>query len=232
MRSSRSTNPNPVASGDDYLYPTSRQLSKDLLCGDCEDLFSKRGESWVMAKCSRGAEGFALREFLLTAEPCATHKNMRAYDASLIPEMDCDKLIFFAMSVFWRAGATTWPYGRKSIHIDLGSFLEPIGLFLLGGAFPEKMLLDVEVSSWKDYRISDRIALPESTNQQGFWSHHFMIPGLTFVLCVGSKIPPIQFCMAPGPRRFISTSPDRDVRTAAELRNKVLRVLTRRGSSR
>lgn len=60
---------------------------------DCED------------NCCRYPDGFKIRDAMLAHAPYAAHEGMTVYEGARIPEIDCEKLIFFAMSVYWRAGA-------------------------------------------------------------------------------------------------------------------------------
>lgn len=58
--------------------------------------------------------------------------------------IDVDRLGYFALSVFWRAGAHVWNvgFGQKSTKLDLGADEEPIRLFLLGdGPLPRDLVL-------------------------------------------------------------------------------------------
>src|ERR1700680_1368783 len=120
-----------------------------------------------------------------------------------------------------------WKHGRRAVNIEMGPFLEPIRLFLVGGTFPERVLLHVEVSSLSG-ELTMRLNMPESTNQNGFWVHHFMSPGLTFMLATGSRIPSGQFALAPNPQRFIGTYPKRDIEHLGNMAQRV-RNATRRG---
>lgn len=66
------------------------------------------------------------------------------YNAAEIPGIDCQKLIYFAVSVFWRAGAHEWPWQGEYVYSEFGSYLEPMRLFLLDEeSFPAGMALSV-----------------------------------------------------------------------------------------
>jgi len=213
IHSRKTANPNPVFVTDRRAYTTSRQIQDYLLCSDCEDRFNKRGEAWVLENCYRGPGRFLLRENLTRYRAVAQHVGILVFEGARIPEIDCAKLIFFGMSVFWRAGAHDWPRGNERAGIALGSYLDPIGHFLLDETnFPDKMLLVVRVSSLQDGLLG-HMNLPESQTNDGFRTHHFAIPGVIFMLSVGGKIPPDQMATAPNPECYISICPQFDRET-------------------
>src|SRR5580692_12010740 len=50
------------------VFQSSRHITAHAFCGDCEDIFNKNGESWVMDKLATLA-AFPLREMILNASP-------------------------------------------------------------------------------------------------------------------------------------------------------------------
>jgi hypothetical protein len=101
-----------------------------------------------------------------------------------MPEIDTDKLIYFALSVFWRAGASKWRWRQTSAGIDLGPYLEPMRSFLLGeSGFLENAALMVRVMEVSPIRRG--IMLPETANLNGVHSHTFAMAGFGFLLAVG-----------------------------------------------
>ena len=97
------------------------------------------------------------------------------------------KLVYFGLSVIWRAGVNRWSDDHRTINIDLGPYLEPLRLFLLDETpFPRSMLLAVRVSSLTDYVPS--VNYPESRREAICRYHGFGVLGVYFVLFVGKQI--------------------------------------------
>lgn len=212
LRNRASKNPNPVYVSDAAAYTSAKQLQDYLLCTPCEQLLRKRGEDWVLANCYRDEQDFKIREALFRQGPAKVREDgVAVYRASSIPEIDAKQLIYFGMSVFWRAGAHSWKRAKDHIHISLGPYLESLRLFLLDQApFPPKMVLAVRVRSTDALAASANY--PISENREGYHVHQFSIPGLVFSLLVGRKVPDadLYYCTAPSLERFIGISPESD----------------------
>jgi hypothetical protein len=58
LRNDEFSNPNPFVHGPERSVQTSKQAQQYLLCHDCEQRFSKRGEAWVMSHCWRSVGEF------------------------------------------------------------------------------------------------------------------------------------------------------------------------------
>jgi hypothetical protein len=204
-------NPHPVQLGETDALRTSKQLKDYLLCEECEARFRVNGEDWVLANCWRSKQEFRIREALLRNKPFAVGSTgVAAYKASEIPEIDTDRLIYFGLSIFWRASVHTWRTGKRIVHLELGRYSEALRLFLFDKQFPQHMLFVVRVSGVEEYMpvVSD----PDSKKGEGHHVHQFSIPDLTFTLAVGQKIPDPRnrYCTAPSPERYIGISPRSD----------------------
>lgn len=144
---------------------TSRQVWSYLLCGDCEGKFNKKGEDWV------------LKNYL---------------NISQIKNIDVQKLVYFATSIFWRASAYSWhlPVGQPSVYpLQFGPYSEKLRNFLMGNSpFPDEASLGIFISQNPQH---DCVIFPEEGDRisGGFRRYAFFIPGITFVLCLGQKIP-------------------------------------------
>ena len=184
LRSRKAKNPNPMTFGAEFAYQSSDQFKDYLLCEECEARIRAGGEDWVLAN-SPWAGAFPLLDMLRTAQPEWNDRDIRIYSFAGIPEIDCTALIYFAASVFWRAGAHTWRTKRRSVHIDLGPYEERFRPFLLGQAqFPQTAALALVVlEGGGAYAIN-----PLSRNDDGYHEHQFTIPGMTFTLYVGGRL--------------------------------------------
>src|SRR5580692_4044600 len=109
QRSTRgSKNSNPVLVTPTQATMKSFQISEYFLCPDCENLLRLRGEEWVLDIGFRGASTFPLQAALSKAEPLAVLSQLSIIDGKPAAGIDLDQLIYFAVSVYWRAGARKW----------------------------------------------------------------------------------------------------------------------------
>jgi hypothetical protein len=110
LRNEGFSNPNPFIHGVEHSVQTSKQAQQYLLCSDCEQLFSKRGEAWVMSHCWRSVGDFPIQQILFRSTPIIANDELKIYAGSAIPELDMDKLVYFGASVFWRAAVCEWSF--------------------------------------------------------------------------------------------------------------------------
>ena len=129
----RSRNPNPVIVTTKTLRQTSRQAVRRLLCSDCEGRFDRNGENWVLKNCYRGRGRFRLRTLLEQSQPIYAESGFSICSASN-PDVNVEQLVYFAVSVFWRASiADWWSSEQRYESIRLGAkFQEELRKFLLG----------------------------------------------------------------------------------------------------
>jgi hypothetical protein len=146
------SNPNPVIVTSRGRRQTSLQAVQPLLCGDCEQRFDHLGEDWVLKHCYRGYGRFRLRELLRQSSPLHSDKDLTIYGASSVPGVSIDKLVYFCMSVFWRASVGDWESSGEKYHaISLGTkYQEQIREYLVGVAeLPHSASVLVLVSALK-----------------------------------------------------------------------------------
>lgn len=182
--------PNPVVIMPSRALTTSQQVSAPFLCGDCEQRFSRNGERYVIAQCARPDGQFKLRELLQTISPLYDTPQFKVYDVQHLLGSQIDHYLYFAASVFWRASAYRWKMGIKSVgQITLGTtYQEQFRLYLLGeAAFPQKARVRVHVASENPPDLTT--VFPCTTRIDGARRHKFYIPGLLFILFLGSNVP-------------------------------------------
>lgn len=98
---------------DTLHYTTSKPFMDYLLCEECERRFSGLGEQWVAKNCYRGKSSFAIQEVLLRNTPVTTLPDgVILYRGAAIPEIDCERLTYFAVGVIWRAAVHEWRNAR------------------------------------------------------------------------------------------------------------------------
>jgi hypothetical protein len=188
-----------------------------------------------MDYCYRGPFHFKFKEVLEKHGPSEQLDHISVFWARNMVELDLDKVIYFASSVFWRDGARTWRRNRKAIHIDLGKYLEPLRLFLLEEApFPQHMLLQMWVTCWsvgaEESRLSAICHPPDSGRSDGQRCHKFGMLGFSFRLMVGNNIPMEWYDIATtGPRGTVVINPGLDFNDAQSFSDRYTTLTNQRG---
>ena len=186
-RQEQDENPNPIVVTPRGALATSRQISNRLLCGQCEDRFSRCGERFVLSQCLRNS-GFEIRDKLQSLSPACESGEVAVYDVTGDQEIRADQYLYFAASVFWRASARQWHHhGRPVNRISLGTTYEDqFREYLLDEAdFPDNGRVFVHV--WRSTGPGATSVLPCSERINGTLRHKFCIPGLLFVLFLGQN---------------------------------------------
>lgn len=114
--------------------PSSHQIRDYVLCHDCEQVFSRNGEDYVMRLVTKRDGQFPLLETLTATPTPLRGKKWTAYTILQTPSIDRAKIAYFALSLFWRASIHTWVQASgETTRIDLGKkYNEEIRQFLLG----------------------------------------------------------------------------------------------------
>ena len=188
-------NPDPVHITQEAAWQSSKQMTGDLLCSECENRFSRMGEKYVVASALRTGSHFPLADLIDEAAPIHVNPERAIYAVDDIEGLDVDKLVYFAASVFWRAGARRWSVSQsKKVRLSLGRYSENLRLFLLGETpFPE----DIAIQFFVDRERFARFMGPPVGGKAGQCHRYaFMIPGMQFVMYVGKGIPEDQRAVA------------------------------------
>jgi hypothetical protein len=206
LRNDGFSNPNPFIHGEERGVQTSKQAQQYLLCGECEQRFSKRGEAWVIAHCWRSVGEFRIQEILFHSTPIHENDELKIYAGASIPELDMDKLVYFGASVFWRAAVCEWNLLSERVHIRLGVYAEELRRFLVDEAtVPRNVVLHIGVSALSG--TLDASLFPKSSRTKaGIHRHRFIIPGMYFTMLAGSQITDNErlLCAAQSSGRHIS----------------------------
>jgi hypothetical protein len=116
-------------------------------------------------------------------------------DGKPVVGVDLDQLIYFAVSVFWRAGARKWDALDHSTQISLGPYQEQLRKFLLGQEpFPDRAALLVNVTTNVTPQLS--ATFPYSDRANGVRQHRFSLPGMAFWLHLGRIQEPLRYLCA------------------------------------
>jgi len=183
-------NPDPVVLSNDELRQSSAQLSDYLLCSDCEQKFSKNGESWVLNNIPRNyGERFPMLDALKTETPIFEDGGTKCYAGAKVKSFDMEKIVYFAISIFWRGAVHDW---WSSLHteapdVHLCAYEEPIRQFLLGTSpLSEDVALTVFVcpngSVLNAMLVPWEAPLPECSR------YFFYVSGLGFVLHFADRL--------------------------------------------
>jgi hypothetical protein len=181
----------PVHIGVNHRKPlkSSPQIKDYLLCEGCEDRLRRKGESWMTANGYHADGSFRLRDAALKKGAVFRgEEGTFIYETRGNPAIKMRQLVYFCMSVFWRAGAHTWRLGKDTIHLELGPYRESLRLFLLNeGSLPDELCLIVRMASVGYFGRT--LGLPISEKHGAFRGHHFTACGISASLYVGKMIP-------------------------------------------
>ncbi|MHA6574522.1 hypothetical protein [Pseudomonas yamanorum] len=164
-----------------------KQVVAELLCNECEQLISARGENSVAKVWYRGAE-FKLLETLQAAAPFASIPRGNYYAPFHVSKEMRISLFYFAVSVFWRA--SVWPVAaRKGLYVGaLGDKYEKnFRGFLLGQSTIKNTRLFVSVNT--NINLNRFFSLPVFKTLGSSRIHQFDVLGLSFWLVVGRDVP-------------------------------------------
>lgn len=178
-----------------------------MLCERCEQRLHQNGENWVLKHCYRGAGHFQLQRTLTGANPLHKLPHMTMYAGASIPGIDINQLIFFGVSIFWRAAAHNWRLLDHRERLDLGPYEERLRNFLMGHQpFPADASLWVNVAAAT--LPQKTLIFPYGGRLDDYRQYRFGIPGLAFWLHLGGRMPAVtrDMCSVHSPEHFIYLS--------------------------
>jgi len=204
LRSVIMKNANPTMVTKDAMVRTSYQMADYVLCEECEARFDRLGERWVLPRIASKTV-FPLLDAVRKAPIDQEIPGAASHACSGIPEINVEKLTYFAMSIFWRAAVHDWK-GMVS-NIELGPYLERIRLWLLDREpFPRDMSLLVTLAA--ENKNVFTIIPPLQMQATPYHVFLFYVPGVEFVLYVGKEVVPTikKFCVFTMPDHPIGIS--------------------------
>jgi hypothetical protein len=201
-------NPNPVVITKRITKTSSDQITDHFLCGQCEQRFSAEGEKYAMSQVYDGKR-FALLETLSAVEPShivpatPATPEFRLYSEVCSPQIDRRSLLYYCMSVFWRASANSW---RGVTSLELGPYEESIRRYLVGTAgFPTNVAVQFFTAT---DALTQKTSFPPSALKRlgPFRSYGFTSRGLVWWLHAGRAIPAALYslCYANSPFKPIA----------------------------
>ena len=168
MRANELKNPNPVVLSGGKAKQSSLQVRDYKFCGACEERFNKGGETWILNKIPQNyGDPFWLHTLLNSKSPTVIGNDLLFPQAG-IPELDMAKLVYFALSIFWR-GTRRWSAveGGQPPKLYLGRHEKAIRAFLLGrGKLPEDVVITVAV--WPYKKVYPMAMMPRAHAGTGY----------------------------------------------------------------
>jgi hypothetical protein len=190
----------PMVMTSRVILQSSKQITNYAFCADCEDVFNKGGESWVVNKLAT-IESFPLRDRVNAIAPQIDEPGFKVFSAGTVPSFKIDKLVHFSLGIFWKSAACTWKILGTTVNtIDLGPYKEPIRQFLLGReSFPKHVGLVTYLDSNRPPLIA--MTPPRRFRNESFHLFGFYINGMECLLCVGRGFQATHgdFCIASAP---------------------------------
>lgn len=185
-------NPQPVMAVKGELRQSSVQYRDYVFCEKCESTLNHGGEQWVIRQVPREyGSRFPLREALTRLGPSKMAVGITSFNVSGKSDFDLGKLLYFGLSIFWRAAVHGWTNSDDEIleEVKLGTHEEALRLFLLGsGPLPSRnMVLTLDV--WAEVQVLPALHPVVSEQHVGFERFWFYVPGLVFLLWLGDNIP-------------------------------------------
>jgi len=171
------------------MRESSKQIETKLLCKDCELMLSRDGEQHAIELGYRGKNKYKFSKILDSYHPIKSNEHFNVYNGSSIKEIDINKLIYFGVSVFWRASVHRWKIGHEEyININLErKYQEQFRLFLLNKVeFPNNSSIILYV----DKEVNFPAMIPPRGGITGkYFKYKFQVPGFQYILNVGEKTP-------------------------------------------
>jgi hypothetical protein len=170
----------------DKTHQSGEQFVMPLLCQTCEVRFQQGGEDWTLANRYRSDGSFPLRDMLQSATPEEVRQDRsKVYDALKVSRLDIQQLIYFAASLFWRAGIADWKVRfADAPKIDLDAqLMTELQQYLLGKSpFPARasvfIVLDETATPFR------AMWCPRKQGERPELRYSLYIPGMIFELGV------------------------------------------------
>jgi hypothetical protein len=171
------------------------QYKQHLLCSLCERRFNENGERYALQLVNQRNEKFRLFDVLKSSHVTRVGPLWLQYSGEHTPAIDRAKLVYFGLSVFWRASVASWQdaSGVSEVRIDLGErYNEQIRHFLLGKAeLPKYAFLVLYVCSDSD-SARRSFAPGDNGKTKAGRIKGFLMRGLEFHFGIGKSVPLYQ----------------------------------------
>jgi hypothetical protein len=188
-RDPKAKKPNPVLMTRSEAQRTQKQIKDYVLCSQCEQLFSRNGERYVMGQVDNGRGRFPLLNRLNVAMAFRSTPKTAAFSGAAVG-IDTEKLAYFALSVLWRGCVHQWNLFGPTTAVILGVHEEPIRKYLLGSAQFPTDIVTVQVTACTD-EVSRNSSFPPGEARRGSHVAGYILltRGIYFLVHLGAHIP-------------------------------------------
>jgi hypothetical protein len=136
---------------------------------------------------AKADNSFPFYDLLTSIPPAIVEGNNRMYFAGANPTIDSEKIIHFAMGVFWKAAVHPWIPRHSEPLIDLGEYANPIREYLRGELpFPNDIVLMMGILTAPVKHLA--ISAPYRGSNATTMNFLFYALGMEFSILVGSTI--------------------------------------------
>jgi hypothetical protein len=196
-------NPNPIVISPKVTKQTSEQMAQPLLCGECEERFSKNGESYVLRRLSNRVR-FPLLDRLNVAWADYETPKLSMHRGEGVG-LDMDKIAYFALSILWRASARPWKTldGQTTQIVLDPKYQEILRQYLLGEIpLPNDIVVMATVAT--DKGSQESCFVPSRVKCNPMVAYGLMTKGLYFRVFFGDISEGMrQLCCVNGARKVI-----------------------------
>lgn len=167
---------------ENEAFPSTKQIHEYLLCTTCEKRFSDNGEAH-MGNLWATRKNFGLRDLLYSISPIKDN----CYNGSDLGTTTSESLVYFAISVLWRANV--WPQKLGDYNGVLGKKYEKIFRdYLLEKTKLKNVKIVIYVNTNKNNMTNSLITFPGMIATPIGKVHTFTVPGLQFQVIVGKTV--------------------------------------------
>jgi hypothetical protein len=181
----------PIAITSRITMAAPRDITANFLCRDCEQLFSRKGENWVLKRICKDGR-FPLLDRLRVAIPIGESDDSIAFSGPDVG-FQTEKLAYFAVSMIWRASVYPWKlHDGTSATIDIGAIQEECRKYLVGSAsFPKNLYVVAIICSDLLSQYSAHQPVPV---EREFPAFGFLVCGLFIAVLLGETVPDEDRC--------------------------------------
>jgi len=173
----------------EIIVGSDRQIHEYLLCQDCEQLFSRNGEDYVLPLVKQSEVEFPLLTMMNRCTPIAEGPHNGSVFSGSEVGIDSGKLGYYALSMFWRGSVHVWKTLNQqttSVHL-VPEDQEAIRRFLIGETgWPPGII--VQVTACTDLISQDNVLAPVNWENDAYVGCSMVVFGLHFDLVCG--VPP------------------------------------------
>jgi hypothetical protein len=191
-RSTGRGNTDPFTRTVHGMWRSSYQVRDYVFCRDCEQRLNDCGESYV-SRVVATQSTFPLLTTLESSKNKLVGPEWAAYANVNTPQIDRDKIAYFALSVCWRASVHTWKLENgDNVSINLGKrYNEELRRFLMNET-PVPRNASLIVVACTDVHNQNAFFMPAENAKTNDKSVGFMARGLMFVLRMSKTLKPFQ----------------------------------------